>query len=447
MVNSLRHKTLSLSGHFTVYLTGMLLLILFLLGNSWLTLKSTITHYNDLADRELLEIRHLVALRDSTLASVEPIYNYLAWGSPHESGLFEQRADDVEAAFEDILRLPTVTEQQRQLLTNARDEWKAALNVARAIFMITKQSPVDTDHLVDASAMFQNHITTVSSMLFESQNLRIASIDEYRQIVSSRHQLMTVVMFLCFAGALLIFSIASLTLSRHVLRPLRLLNEGIARYGNGELSHRIEHDAHNELGELARGINEMATRLEHDQIALANLAIRDSLTNLYNRREFERLLEDELHRAQRYLHPLSMLLIDVDNFKLINDSYGHLAGDLALQMVSTVINAISRKGDVVGRIGGDELAVLLPETPIEEAMILAERIRKQITRHTLPGDDSDKLQLTLSIGVATTSNEIITTRQLFDAADRAMYLAKTGGRNRVRRLEPGGDPLPLALPR
>ncbi len=447
MVNSLRHRSLSLRGHFTVYLTGMLLLILFLLVTSWLALKTTITHYNELADRELVELRQLVALRDGTLSTVEPIYNYLAWGNPHESDLFEQRADDVETAFEDILRETTLSEEQHKLLVNARDEWKAALNVARAIFTIKNQSPVDSGDLIYASDMFQNHTTTVTSMLFESQNLRIRGIEEYRRIVSGWHRSMAIVMFLCFSCALLIFSIASLTLARHVLRPLRLLNEGIARYGRGELSHRIAHDAQNELGELARGINEMAGRLEQDQVKLANLAIRDGLTNLYNRREFERLLEEELHRAQRYLHPLSMLLIDIDKFKEINDSYGHLAGDAALQMAATVINAISRKGDVVARYGGDELAALLPETPIEEAMILAERIRKQIASHPLLTDEGEKLQLTLSIGVATTSDKILTPRQLIEAADRAMYLAKTGGRNRVRRNDTGGDGLPLAMPR
>jgi two-component system, cell cycle response regulator len=446
MVGAFRQKTRSLSGHITVYLTGMLLLILFLLGTAWLTLKSTINDYNALADREFIEIRRLVYLRDTTLASVEPIYRYLAWGNPDESGLFEHRVEEVEQAFDDVLLLPSVTAEQRALLAITRGEWLAAVNVGRAIFMISNQTPVDGEDLIVASEMFQNHITTATNTLYEAHNIRISAITQLRDEINERHQLMGIIMAACFGGALLIFAVASFTMARHVFRPLRQLGDGINRYGQGELSHRIEIDTRNELGELAHGINLMAERLERDQIELEDLAIRDSLTNLYNRREFERLLEEEMHRALRYEHPLSMLLIDIDKFKEINDNLGHRAGDHALQLVAAVIAGISRKGDIISRYGGDELATLLPETPIEDAMSLAERIRSQVSRQQLMADDGENIALSLSIGVATTSDTINSGEELVDAADRAMYLAKTGGRNRVRRNESGGSELPKAMP-
>src|SRR5690606_747852 len=149
--------------------------------------------------------------------------------------------------------------------------------------------------------------------------------------------------------------------------------------------------------------NTMAARLEEDQIALGQLAIRDGLTDLYNRREFERLLAEEIHRASRYRHPLSMLLIDIDKFKVINDTIGHRAGDQALRLVSFEMRTCSRKGDVVARYGGDELAVLMPETPMEDAFVLAERIRKRVLRQRLEVEDGKCVDLTLSIGVAMTT--------------------------------------------
>ncbi len=447
MAGSIRQKTLSLSGQFSVYLTGMLVLIVFLLGTSWLTLKSTIDNYNDLAEREFIEIRRLVFLRDVTLASVEPIYRYLTYGNQVEAGLFEQRVEEVEQAFEDVLELSSVTAEQLALLAAAQAEWQAAVNVGHAIFKIKKESPVDGEDLVTASDMFQNHISIATNTLYEAHNVRIATIEQYQQNMAHRHQIMLIIMSGCFTGGLLIFAIASFTMSRHVLRPLQLLSDGILNYGEGNLSHRIEIETRNELGDLARGINHMAERLERDQIELEQLAIHDSLTNLYNRREFERLLDEELYRGLRYEHPLSMLLIDVDKFKEINDKYGHRAGDQALQLVSVVIREISRKGDVIARYGGDELAVLLPETPIEDAMIIAERIRKQISRQNLNSEEGEKIALTLSIGVATTSADIISGEKLVDAADRAMYLAKTGGRNRIRRNESRvRELLPRAMP-
>jgi two-component system, cell cycle response regulator len=445
-VKTIRNTTLSLSGHFSLYLTGMLLLIVFLLVTSWLTLKSTIDNYDTLADREFMEIRRLVFLRDVTLGSVEPIYRYLAWGNLDESGLFEQRVEEVEQAFDDVLELPSVTTEQRRLLANTRNEWLAAVNVGRAIFMITNQSPMDGEDQFLASEMFQTHITAATNLMYEAHNVRIAHIEHYQQEIAARHELMGWIMFGCFAGGLLIFAIASFTMAHHVLRPLRLLRDGILRYGDGELSHRIEVETRNELGDLAHGINQMAERLEQDQIELEELAIRDSLTNLYNRREFDRLLEEEMHRALRYEHPLSLLLIDIDRFKEINDNLGHRAGDQALRLVATMINGISRKGDVIARYGGDELALLLPETPVEDAMILAERLRKKIAREQIGIEDGEPIGLTLSIGVATTGPDISDGGELVDAADRAMYTAKADGRNRVRRNEPKSGPLPLAMP-
>lgn len=446
MVKTIRNTTLSLSGHFSLYLTGMLLLIVFLLVTSWLTLKSTIDNYDTLAEREFMEIRRLVFLRDVTLASVEPIYRYLAWGNLDESGLFEQRIEEVEQAFADVVELPSVTAEQKRLLANTRYEWLAAVNVGRAIFMITNQSPMDGEDQIRASDMFQNHITAATNLMYEAHNVRIAHIEHYQKKIAARHELMGWIMFVCFAGGLLIFAIASFTMAHHVLRPLRLLGDGIRRYGDGELSHRIEVGTRNELGDLAHGINQMAERLEQDQIELEELAIRDSLTNLYNRREFDRLLEEEMHRALRYEHPLSLLLIDLDKFKEINDNLGHRAGDQALRLVATMINGISRKGDVIARYGGDELALLLPETPDEDAMILAERLRKKIAREQIGVEDGEQIGLTLSIGVATTGPDISNGAELVDAADRAMYTAKADGRNRVRRNEPKSGPLPLAMP-
>jgi diguanylate cyclase (GGDEF)-like protein/PAS domain S-box-containing protein len=162
-------------------------------------------------------------------------------------------------------------------------------------------------------------------------------------------------------------------------------------------------------------------------------ATRDGLTGLINRREMDRLLAEELSRSRRHGHPLSLLLVDADKFKQVNDSFGHQAGDFVLQQLATVIGLSVRAFDSVARYGGEELAVILPETSAEEALVVAERIRATVAAHpfSFSMDRHAPTTVTVSVGVAGTSaNDAITPEQLLAAADRALYAAKRAGRNR-----------------
>jgi diguanylate cyclase (GGDEF)-like protein/PAS domain S-box-containing protein len=157
-------------------------------------------------------------------------------------------------------------------------------------------------------------------------------------------------------------------------------------------------------------------------------ATRDGLTGLINRREMDRLLHEELSRSRRHSHPLSLLLVDVDRFKQVNDHFGHQAGDVVLQQLATAIGLCVRGFDSVARYGGEELAVILPETSTAEAMVVAERVRATVAAHTF----HVPIQVTVSVGVAGVSaDDDIRPEQLLAAADRALYTAKRGGRNRV----------------
>jgi two-component system cell cycle response regulator len=171
------------------------------------------------------------------------------------------------------------------------------------------------------------------------------------------------------------------------------------------------------------------------QMRLAEGAIQDPLTGLYNRRHFEERLVAELAAAQRHGRPVSLLLIDIDHFKTINDSYGHLAGDEALKHVGGVLHDALRKEDVLARFGGEEFVVVARETGLEGGKALGERIRGAVERSRLTFQGKD-VGLTVSIGVTVSIGitEFVpgrTDRDLFETVDRALYLAKEGGRNRV----------------
>jgi diguanylate cyclase (GGDEF)-like protein len=161
---------------------------------------------------------------------------------------------------------------------------------------------------------------------------------------------------------------------------------------------------------------------------LEKLATTDSMTSLYNRRHFLALAEAEWSRFQRYQRPLSMLMIDIDHFKSVNDRYGHAIGDQAIISVAAACQHNKRNSDVVGRLGGEEFAVLLPETDQAQAEVVAERIRASIAGHVLSVHDV-QFALTVSVGIAAATASMSGTDALLRAADSALYQAKSEGRN------------------
>ncbi|MFF0378043.1 GGDEF domain-containing protein [Actinoplanes missouriensis] len=159
-------------------------------------------------------------------------------------------------------------------------------------------------------------------------------------------------------------------------------------------------------------------------------AITDGLTGLRSRRYFEESLGNESARAERYHLPLSMLLLDIDHFKNVNDTYGHNGGDRVLVEVTHRLRELVRPGDVVARYGGEEFAVLLPATGPEQAREIAERIRRGVGAAPIAVSDSRLVRVTVSVGVAGMP-AVATTAELVLTADRALYAAKNAGRNRV----------------
>jgi diguanylate cyclase (GGDEF)-like protein len=163
---------------------------------------------------------------------------------------------------------------------------------------------------------------------------------------------------------------------------------------------------------------------------LQTLAAIDPLTGLYNRRQFETLARAELARCQRYMRSCSFLMIDIDNFKCVNDTFGHEMGDWVLKMVATTLASARRDGDVVARFGGEEFVIMLPETTLEAATTVAERIRSMMSANALAVGES-KQSLTISVGVGEATASSPSVEAVLRYADRALYEAKQTGRNRV----------------
>lgn len=170
---------------------------------------------------------------------------------------------------------------------------------------------------------------------------------------------------------------------------------------------------------------------KHQQAELQRVANTDDLTGLANRRHILSAAVDELKRAQRYRRPLSLLILDIDHFKRINDTCGHAIGDRALRVFADTCQRVIRDADLIGRLGGEEFIVLMPETPQQAAVDAAERLRAEIAAIKLLPDREDCPTSTVSIGVATTQFGDEPLNSLMMRADDQLYRAKETGRNRV----------------
>ena len=180
-----------------------------------------------------------------------------------------------------------------------------------------------------------------------------------------------------------------------------------------------------------------AIAIRHAQLfqAQEENALTDELTKLPNRRALAQRYIQEMHRARRYHKSIAFLMIDLDHFKQVNDTYGHLNGDAVLFELAKILTSGARESDVCARYGGEEFGIILHETTEQGARTLAERIRAKVAAATFPGG----LKLTISIGVAATDEPALFTA-LMELADQALYAAKQGGRNQVRVADMKGTP-------
>ena len=174
-----------------------------------------------------------------------------------------------------------------------------------------------------------------------------------------------------------------------------------------------------------------ALKLGETLEALRQLATRDQVTGVLNRRELDRILAEEADRAQRFAHPLSLVMVDIDHFKAVNDTYGHPVGDAVLHKVAQRLVGQLRSVDRVARYGGEEFALVLVQTGRAPAFEVARRVVASIAAEPVVLDSGLKLNLTVSAGLAVLPGDVSRLEMLLGAADRSLYAAKKAGRNRV----------------
>jgi diguanylate cyclase (GGDEF)-like protein len=215
--------------------------------------------------------------------------------------------------------------------------------------------------------------------------------------------------------------------------PLRRLRQDVRTiHENKQWQSTVAVRRSDEIGVLAHEVNGLLGVIRGQVEALTSLSMTDALTGLPNRRRFDQRLEEEINRVLRKAQPLCLLMVDIDYFKQYNDHYGHPAGDVALKQVAQVLRDMSRKSDLPARMGGEEFAVMLIDTPAADALLFADKLVQGLRNAQIPHAKSKVCPvLTISIGVAVFDPAHDTPAQFVTHADMALYAAKAAGRNRA----------------
>lgn len=232
--------------------------------------------------------------------------------------------------------------------------------------------------------------------------------------------------------AILVVLLSGIGFAMALLYPLRDLQGGIRQMAQGELDVQIPVTTEDEIGEIADAFNRAARTIREQREQLVYETITDGLTGVFNQRHFRKLIRQEIERARRSDAPVTLLMMDIDHFKRYNDTFGHEFGNEVLKRVVRIVKDQLREIDMLARYGGDELAVLLPNTHPEQAQHLAGRILSAIAQSSLMRPDSSSApRLTVSMGGAGFPTDALTAEDLISRADEALYAAKQGGRARL----------------
>jgi diguanylate cyclase (GGDEF)-like protein len=221
-------------------------------------------------------------------------------------------------------------------------------------------------------------------------------------------------------------------LVQRLLKPLARATSRISKMdSDGEQQLVLPVESDDEVGKLVKTFNKLHQSLHLSRLELQNQAHTDFLTGLANRRHFLELAELEVTRSIRYGSPLAAFMLDIDLFKKVNDTYGHKVGDLVLKRLSGIVLEALREVDVAGRFGGEEFAILLPETDGKQAVEVAERLRQLVESTPVILENGLPLKFTVSIGISSFAGKETNIDTLLNLADQALYKAKNSGRNKV----------------
>jgi diguanylate cyclase (GGDEF)-like protein len=407
----------------------MLIPIVLLATGGFFSMGVVINALDEIVEEVAEEMHPVMQLQSMIQGSSMPLHDYLLHGNQTERQLFHLKSQKVERFFEKVLASKFELPEEMKLIEAAHREW--IIYRDQTSDLLNMSNPVGNQIALHKMEDLDIRLANIISLLEENHSVILKELNEHRQHSYRVQQMVVLLNTGIFVIGLGLAVAAIIILNRSIVYPVQVLKEAAHKFGDGDLATRVHLNKEDELGRLAHAFNGMAEKLAYSQEALKKMATHDALTELYNHREFYLRVKEEIERSQRYGHVFSILIVDLDNFKEINDTFGHQAGDKALQSIASLLIREARPVDAVARYGGDEFAIVLPETPFINALNMAERIRGAIASHTIIIYPGEKNHLTASIGVASYPEDGTVESEIVSVADQSLYAAKNGGRNRV----------------
>ncbi|MFO8025290.1 diguanylate cyclase [Thiohalophilus sp.] len=402
--------------------TGLMLLPLLLLGAGGYALYlQTISSFETAMQRSMQVVLPVSELQRQILEIDRPLDQYLYNTREQEREAFFRHAQAIDRQFVELLDKSALRDDYRPEIARSSQSWQQLRNLADRIMQRHAEAGDVSQEMLVRFENLQRDTTGILDMLYQTFELEIEQELDRALRDQKQIQLLLLVIFVTGLGVAILIGNR---IARQVLQPLAKLREGTERFGHGDLTYRIELDNQDEFGKLAKTFNEMADELEF-------LASYDSLTGLLNKREFGLRLQDEVRRAKRSRHPFVLLLMDLDYFKQVNDTYGHPAGDHTLRVLASLLKKQVRESDYVGRYGGEEFGMILTDTSEQDALDTAERIRQLVEEKAFAISDNAAINITVSAGLASYPDDATNAEMLIACADEALYKAKDTGRNRV----------------
>lgn len=389
--------------------------------------RGVIGTFSDVASRQRYQVAPAYRLRSALLEAVEPVDDFVDDGDPAQPPAYRLLRERIEGAFAQLLNHLQQEPEARTLAERARDDWTAADRVAAEILSVRR--PGGDPHGEELMERFHGLIASaVDKLGAVSADLEVALNQDHDEalLFYERSQWVTGV---ASVVSLLAIIAAVFAVGRIMSASIDRLVAGASRFASGDREHRIDVQVPPELRSVAEEFNRMIVRIHESEAVLADLARRDGLTKLPNRRAFDDALVEMFARKDRLGVPGSLLMIDIDHFKRINDTHGHAVGDDVLRTVARTMASDVRLIDRVFRIGGEEFGVILSGADAIAAETTGERLRRDVAAVRVAVKDGE-LSVTISVGVAMADEESETTT-LVAAADTALYRAKNEGRNRV----------------
>ena len=385
---------------------------------------------SDLRDHVGTSITPVLTATDELGEAAVLLDRFFASGADHDRAAFAAHTRRVDSAFVALRDERDRLGEGANLVEAAWSSWLFVRDTVTAADFTVPESPQARTGL----------LATLSTVLTDVRgDLRGLSERAARDVVDLADDAqrtatgMQVALGIGLVLAVVLGAVTLVWLVRDLRRGIGALVEGAERMTEGALDHRVREDLPGDLAPVAHAFNEMAHRIEQQRTELHGLASNDGLTGLLNRRSFQDELEAEFERSTRYGHRTAVLLLDVDHFKRVNDTLGHPAGDAVLKAVAEQVTAAVRGVDRVGRWGGEEFAILLPETEEEAARRVAERVVDLVAARVVLVEGR-RVQVTVSVGVAVhdpLDRRVSSAGELVALADAALYEAKESGRNRA----------------